>query len=138
MIEVRFDASSIARVRFAGSPVYEAVSWLAITRAGQSHPLLGDPGAAARFALRDRCVATAAAMVLPWARGRPSGFLTPAAARLDGWARASQLDHISGGARVLDMQLQYMQQYTPLRARAAPYRGFGKLASVVAAGLQRF
>jgi DNA-binding transcriptional ArsR family regulator len=141
VIEVRFDASSIARVRFAGSPVYEAVSWLAITRAGQAHPLLGDPGAAARFALRDRCVATAAAMVLPWAGGHyMPDFLTPKPPPAsDGWALASQLDHISSTSpECLDMQLRYMQHHTPLAAELRRTADSGRLASVVAAGLQRF
>jgi DNA-binding transcriptional ArsR family regulator len=141
VIEVRFDASSIARVRFAGSPVYEAVSWLAITRAGQTHPLLGDPGAAARFALRDRCVATAAAMVLPWARAQyMPDFLTPKPPPAsDGWALASQLDHVSSTSpECLDMQLEYMQRHTPLAAPLRRSADSGKLASVVAAGLQRF
>lgn len=141
MIEVRFDASSIARVRLAGSPVYEAVSWLAITRAGQSHPLLGDPGAAARFALRDRCVATAAVLVLPWARGQyMPDFLTPKPpSASDGWALTSQLDRIgSTSPAALDMQLEYMQQHTPLAAPLRRSAESGKLASVVAAGLQRF
>jgi DNA-binding transcriptional ArsR family regulator len=141
VIEVRFDASSVARFRLAGSPVYEAVSWLAITRAGQSHPLLGDPGAAARFALRDRCVATAAALVLPWARAQyMPDFLTPKPPpAADGWALAGQLDRISSvSPAALNMQLEFMQQHTPLAAELRRSAETGKLAHVVAAGLQRF
>jgi len=141
VIEVRFDASSIARVRFAGSPIYEAVSWLAITRAGQAHTLLGDPGAAARFALRDRCVATAAALVVPWARGQyMPDFLTPKPPpAADGWALASQLDRISSTApATLYMDLEYMQRQNLLAPQLRRSADSGKLASTVAAGLQRF
>jgi hypothetical protein len=80
-------------------------------------------------------------MVLPWARGQyMPDFLTPKPPPAsDGWALTSQLDHISSTSpECLDMQLQFMQQHTPLAAALRRSADSGKLASVVAAGLQRF
>ena len=78
---------------------------------------------------------------MPWARGQyMPDFLTPKPPPAsDGWALASQLDHISSTSpECLDMQLQCMQQLTPLAAALRRAADSGKLASVVAAGLQRF
>jgi DNA-binding transcriptional ArsR family regulator len=63
MIRVDLDAASVARVRVTPSPIFEVVSWLAVLAVGARHPVLGDSGAAARFALRYRPVAAAAALV---------------------------------------------------------------------------
>jgi DNA-binding transcriptional ArsR family regulator len=63
MIRVELDPASVARVRVAASPVFEVVTWLAVTACGTRHPVFGDPGASARFALRDRDVAATAAMI---------------------------------------------------------------------------
>ena len=57
MIVVRLDAASLARVRLAASPVTEAVMWLWLTATGGRHGVFGDPGAAARYTLRDPDVA---------------------------------------------------------------------------------
>jgi DNA-binding transcriptional ArsR family regulator len=90
MIEVEFDPASVARVRVALSPVFEAVAWLAVVAAGERHPLLGDPGAAARFALRDADVAATAAMIrATTARRFIPDFLTPNPKRA---TRAQQFD----------------------------------------------
>jgi hypothetical protein len=53
VIQVELDAATVARVRVAASPLFEAVSWLAAVATGTRHPVFGDPGAAARFALRE-------------------------------------------------------------------------------------
>ncbi|WP_424863641.1 ArsR/SmtB family transcription factor [Streptomyces sp. MMS24-I29] len=57
MISVLLDAGSLSKVRLSPSPAYEVVMWLRLTAAGRRHPLLGDPGAAARWALRNPDVA---------------------------------------------------------------------------------
>lgn len=78
MITARLDAASTARIRLTPSPVYEAEAWLAAAGAGRRHPLLGDPGAAARAALRDPAVAVTAALAHGGLAGRyVPDFLTP-------------------------------------------------------------
>jgi len=57
VITLHLDAASLARVRLAVSPALEAVEWLRLAANGRRHPVFGDPGAAARFALRDPDVA---------------------------------------------------------------------------------
>ncbi|WP_030681431.1 ArsR/SmtB family transcription factor [Streptomyces sp. NRRL B-1347] len=52
MIHAHLDAESVGRVRFAPSPANEAVWWLRYAVTGGRHPVFGDPGAAARWALR--------------------------------------------------------------------------------------
>jgi DNA-binding transcriptional ArsR family regulator len=78
VISAHLDAASTARIRLTPSPVYEAEAWLATADAGRRHPLLGDPGAAARFALRDPAVAATAALARGGLAGRyVPDFLTP-------------------------------------------------------------
>jgi DNA-binding transcriptional ArsR family regulator len=57
MITVRMDPVAVARVRLAPSPASEISAWLGLTADGAQHPLLGDPGPSARFALRHSDVA---------------------------------------------------------------------------------
>ncbi|MFJ6013999.1 helix-turn-helix domain-containing protein [Streptomyces sp. NPDC092952] len=52
MISVFPDAGTLSRVRLALSPAHDVVSLLRYAMAGRRHPLLGDPGPAARWALR--------------------------------------------------------------------------------------
>ncbi|EPH39198.1 hypothetical protein STRAU_7742 [Streptomyces aurantiacus JA 4570] len=63
MISAQLDAVSLSRVRLALSPAYEAVWWLRIAASGRRHPLFGDPGAGARWALRHPDVALVAGAV---------------------------------------------------------------------------
>jgi DNA-binding transcriptional ArsR family regulator len=70
VIEVQLDAASVARIRVCASPAFEVVEWLGLAALGTRHPVLGDPGPSARFALRDRDVATTAAIVASTARRR--------------------------------------------------------------------
>ncbi|MFD9911024.1 hypothetical protein [Streptomyces sp. NPDC059063] len=60
MIHAHLDAESLGRVRLAPSPALEAVGWLRYAVTGGRHPVFGDPGAAARWALRDPDVALVA------------------------------------------------------------------------------
>lgn len=78
VIRVQLDAVTMSRVRWAPSPAYEAVGWLTLTAAGRRHPQLGDPGAAARYALRDPRVAVTAALMAGALHGRyMPDFVTP-------------------------------------------------------------
>ncbi|WP_190135267.1 ArsR/SmtB family transcription factor [Streptomyces longispororuber] len=52
MIHAHLDAESVGRIRLAVSPALEAVWWLRYAVTGGRHPVFGDPGAAARWALR--------------------------------------------------------------------------------------
>ena len=63
MFEVELDPASVARVRVAASPLFELVAWLAVVADRHVIRALGDPGAAARFALRDRDVSAVAASI---------------------------------------------------------------------------
>ncbi len=90
MIRVDLDAASVARVRVTPSPIFEVVSWLAVLATGTRHPILGDSGSAARFALRYRPVAAVAALVAACSTQRylpdlltPKPASTPFAALLD-------------------------------------------------------
>jgi DNA-binding transcriptional ArsR family regulator len=78
MISVQFDAASVARVRVAASPVFELVAWLGVVATGARHPILGDPGPAARNALRDDDVAATAMIITSTAACHYlPDFLTP-------------------------------------------------------------
>jgi len=65
VITLRFDAASLGGVRLAPSPATEVVSWLRVLVSDQGHPLFGDPGPSARWALRHRDVALLAAVLRP-------------------------------------------------------------------------
>ncbi|MEV4516894.1 helix-turn-helix domain-containing protein [Dactylosporangium sp. NPDC049525] len=56
-MSVSIGVEGLARLRLAPSPAVEALEWLRLTARGERHRELGDPGPAARFALRDRDVA---------------------------------------------------------------------------------
>lgn len=78
MIRAYLDAMSVGRIRWGLSPVLETVGLMALTATGRSHPVWGDPGAAARYALRDPAVRTTAALVGGHVTGRYTpDFLTP-------------------------------------------------------------
>lgn len=72
-----------ARLRLAPSPVAETLDWLRLTARGERHRELGDPGPAARFALRDRDVALLGRVVAASSRYTPD-LLTPGP-KLPGW-----------------------------------------------------
>ncbi|WP_245572539.1 ArsR/SmtB family transcription factor [Actinokineospora enzanensis] len=73
---MHLDSAALARVRLAVSPVCEALAWLQVTVYGRTHPIFGDPGAAARFALKDRDVRLVAG-TLPTPTGNLLDLLTP-------------------------------------------------------------
>ncbi|BCL17350.1 helix-turn-helix domain-containing protein [Micromonospora sagamiensis] len=90
MIDVRLDASALAQVRLSVSPAFEAIAWLRLAANGRHHPVYGDPGPAARLALRDRDVALVAQTLLPGGNGgytldllTPKPWIGPVASILD-------------------------------------------------------
>jgi DNA-binding transcriptional ArsR family regulator len=78
VIRAQLDAMTVSRIRWSPSPALEAVSWMAQAASGRPHPLWGDPGPAARMALRDRDVAVTATLARGGLIGRyMPDFLTP-------------------------------------------------------------
>jgi DNA-binding transcriptional ArsR family regulator len=90
VIDVRLDASSLAQVRLSFSPAFEAIAWLRLAANGHRHAVHGDPGPAARLALRDRDVALVAQTLRSGGNGgytldllTPKPWMGPAASTLD-------------------------------------------------------
>ena len=117
-----------------------AAGWLGLAAAGRRHPLLGDPGPAARFALRDRRVALTAALLAGGLRGRYiPDFVTPKPPPIsdadDAKVFAAQLDLIRHTpAESVDQQLRWLDPATARLIGTPP----ADLAGVVAAGLATF
>lgn len=76
MIVVRLPAAGLARVRLAPSPASELTAWLRLAADRRRHPLFGEPGPSAQFALRDPDVAMLARL-LRGAAGYVPDLLTP-------------------------------------------------------------
>ncbi|SDJ31223.1 Helix-turn-helix domain-containing protein [Actinokineospora alba] len=94
MIVAHFDIETLSGVRLSASPATEAMTWLRLAAHGGSHPVFGDPGAAARFALRDPDVAMVACVLGDPSKGLPD-LLTPKPDRVP-------------TDRILDAQLERM------------------------------
>lgn len=127
-------------IRLAPSLASEVVAWLKIAAAGQRHPLLGDPGPAARFAMRHPDVALVATML----RGNPGyvpDLLTPKPS-VDPTARilGGQLDVVrETSAEVAATQLlvgRYQGHRMPTAVRRAMEAG--TFARRAASGLHHF
>lgn len=140
MIDVALDTASVARIRLACSPVYETTAWLAWAASGRRHPLWGDPGAPARFALRDRAVAATAALLSGTVRaGYVPDFLTP---------KPDQSTPHGGGACSLARQLDRVAATSATTVRAQLLRlparpdswvqDPARLPGLVTSGLLRF
>jgi Helix-turn-helix domain/Family of unknown function (DUF5937) len=78
VIVVDVDSASLARLRLTPSPAYELVGWLLLAAQGRRHPVYGDPGPAARAALRRADTRLVADLLPPAGRGYTPDFLTPA------------------------------------------------------------
>ncbi|MEP6852075.1 MAG: DUF5937 family protein [bacterium] len=133
MIEARLDPATVARVRLTASPALETSSWLALTLAGRSHPVLGDVGPAARLALRDRDVALTATLALGGLRGGyVPDFLTPKP--MPGPAErtfADQLERVrASDPGAVEAQLQLLGRSSPRVGAALAH--FGPSATLVA------
>ena len=138
MIEVELDAASVARVRVAASPVFEVAAWLCLTAQHGRHPSFGDPGPAARFALRDpQVAATATILASAEQRRYVPDFIVPKPA-------AGAEDH------VLEEQLGKVRATPPARAHdqlaaacltddpRVQRLGVDDYAALVTSGLWRF
>lgn len=133
---MHLDAPSLARLRLAVSPASEAAAWLQLTATGRTHSVFGDPGPAARFALRDPDVALLAS-VLATRHDYMPDLLTPkpsvgSASHI--WA--AQLDAIGQtAAEVVLEQLTYLPG-VGREVREAAHRG--TFAERAASGLTIF
>jgi DNA-binding transcriptional ArsR family regulator len=77
VIVLGLDAATLGRVRFAPSPTFEVLAWLKLVAAGRRHPVFGDPGPSARFAMGAPDVALLAEVVSAPHAGYTPDFLTP-------------------------------------------------------------
>ncbi|TDD70278.1 ArsR family transcriptional regulator [Jiangella aurantiaca] len=140
MIVVDVDSASLARVRLTPSPTYELVGWLLLAAQGRRHPVFGDPGPAARAALRDPRTALVAAVLPAGGRGYIPDLLTPQPpagrrARL----LEAQLDAVAATpASVVDQQLAWCaaERSLPDEVRSAAIAG--TFAVRVAEGMRTF
>jgi len=78
VIVLGLDAATLGRVRLAPSPTFEVLAWLKLVASGRRHPVFGDPGASARFAMREPDVALLGEVVSAPHAGYTPDFLTPA------------------------------------------------------------
>ena len=142
MMRAQLDAASVAQIRVAPSPVLEAVMWLGLTAAGARHPVYGDPGPAARFALRDPDVAAAAALTTDLVSRRYlPDFLTPKPASIAmDRVLSEQLERIRAvPAPQAHHQLVDTQWGSGTMARGMVEQvGRDALPAVVAAGVWKF
>ena len=140
MIVVDVDSASLARVRLTPSPANELVGWLMLAAQGRRHPVFGDPGPAARTALRDPRTALVAAVLPPAGRGYSPDLLTPQPpAGRRAHVLEAQLDAIAATPpEVVDQQLGWCaaERALPDEVRAAA--GAGTFAVRVAAGMRAF
>ncbi|TDC56668.1 transcriptional regulator [Jiangella ureilytica] len=140
MILVDVDSASLARVRLTPSPAYELIGWLMLAAQGRRHPVFGDPGPAARTALRDPRTALVAAVLPQAGRGYIPDLLTPQppAGRRSRLLEA-QLDAVAATpSGVVAQQLEWCaaERELPGEARAAVRAG--TFATRVAEGMRAF
>ena len=137
MITITLDTASLARLRLAPSPIQETATWLSWTAAGRRHPRWGDPGAAARFALRTPEVALTAALLRDGMLGRyVPDFLTPKPGRAPARRQPleDQLQRVRATpAEVVRSQLRRMRDVPASWVDAAD-----RLPAIAATGLARF
>lgn len=140
MIVVDVDSASLARVRLTPSPAYELVGWLMLAAQGRRHPVFGDPGPAARTALRDPRTALVAAVLPPAGRGYIPDLLTPQppAGRRTRVLEA-QLDAVAATPpEVVDQQLDWCSKERALPDGVRAAAAGGTFATQVAAGMRAF
>lgn len=140
MIEVDVDSASLARVRLTPSPAYELVGWLLLAAQGRRHPVFGDPGPAARAALRDPRTALAAAVLPAGGRGYIPDLLTPQPpvgrrARL----LEAQLEAVAATpADEVHQQLAWCAAERPLPDEVRAAASAGTFAASAAEGMRTF
>lgn len=138
MIRLTLDLDSLARVRVAGSPLFETVAWLGLVVSGRHHPVYGDPGPVARFTLRDRDVAAAAVLTSDWVpRCYVPDFLTPKP-RAGSGVMTDQLERLRN--MPIDAAMAEIASHRWSSSRAVAQRGLqeGNLLGRVATGLAKF
>ncbi|HVK24658.1 MAG TPA: winged helix-turn-helix domain-containing protein [Actinokineospora sp.] len=134
---IQFDAATLANVRLSPSPAMEALAWLERTVSEDVHPVFGETGASARFALRDPDVALVAA-TMPIGAGYTADFLSPQPrlTRPD-LIFATQLDEVAATAPevVAEQVGQTVGAKSPLVMAAVEA---GTFAARAARGLDKF
>ncbi|WP_156753836.1 ArsR/SmtB family transcription factor [Actinokineospora pegani] len=132
MYRVRFGPAAVGRVRLAPSPAVEALAWLRFAANGTRHPVFGDPGAAARFALRDPDVRLVAGITPEGVSCYSPDLLTPKPG--GGWA--GQLERMAATAPET-VVAQFGGVRAPTAAAADAVER-GEFAARAAAGMARF
>ncbi|HEX6579151.1 MAG TPA: winged helix-turn-helix domain-containing protein [Jiangellaceae bacterium] len=140
MIVLGLDAATLGRIRLAPSPTFEALAWLKLVAAGRRHPVFGDPGASARFAMREPEVAMLSTVVSAPHAGYTPDFLTPTPpADRNADALGSQLERIRATPqnRIVDeIGQRFMGDASPPPIRSA--MDSGTFASRAVDGLRTF
>jgi DNA-binding transcriptional ArsR family regulator len=138
VMSVAVGVDGLARLRLAPSPVVETLEWLRLAARGERHRELGDPGPAARFALRDRDVALLGEVVRASSTYTPD-LLTPSpdARGWDGdWQRQLEQVRETPAGVAADQVLGGRVAGLPRAVRAAV--DDGTFARRAAGGLRRF
>ncbi|GAA4553700.1 ArsR/SmtB family transcription factor [Amycolatopsis samaneae] len=139
MIVADLDAETLARTRFAISPLSDLVSWLRLAVAGRRHPLYGDPGPAARLALRRPDLAVLTELIPATGLGYVPDLLTPKPPKGRANHVAEQLELVAATPDgLLDRQLTERYGKAPLPRRVAAALDSGRLTAAAAAGLASF
>ncbi|WP_116947742.1 ArsR/SmtB family transcription factor [Jiangella endophytica] len=140
MIVVDVDSASLAKVRLTPSPAYELVGWLLLAAQGRRHPVFGDPGPAARAALRDPRTALVASVLPPAGRGYIPDLLTPQPpAGRRAHVLAAQLDAVAATPAVaVDQQLAWCAAERPMPGEVRAAASAGTFAVRVAEGMRTF
>lgn len=140
MILVDVDSASLARVRLAPSPAYELVGWMMLAAQGRRHPVFGDPGPAARNALRAPSAALVAAVLPVAGRGYIPDMLTPKPPPgRSALALNVQLETVAATAPdVVHQQLRWCAGERAVPAQAWGAADTGKFAVRVAEGMRAF
>ncbi len=143
MIWLRLGAHALAGTRLSISPAMEAIAWLKLAAAARRHPVFGDPGPAARAALRHPDVALLQDLLSVGTASYFPDLLTPKPV-IGSWkdilqSQLTEIEETDQGR--IDTQVS-----TAIRrdtGRAAPARILrlaesGRLPRRLAAGLARF
>lgn len=140
MIVVDVDSASLAKVRLTPSPAYELLGWLMLAAQGRRHPVFGDPGPAARTALRDPRTALVAAVLPTAGRGYIPDLLTPQPpAGRRAHLLEAQLDAVAATpSDVVDQQLEWCAAERALPGEVHAAARAGTFATRVAEGMRAF
>ncbi|MEH0936156.1 ArsR/SmtB family transcription factor [Micromonospora psammae] len=143
MITLRLGVQTLARTRWSASPAMEAMAWLALAAKTRRHAVFGDPGPAARGALRHPDVSLVADLLSPEGTGYIPDLLTPKP-RLGSWQEImdAQLAEIESAAQDA-VDTQVLSTTESHRGRPVPDRirrlaEAGRLQQRLAAGVAHF